>query len=256
MNANNASSHAWPTRALLAIIIIGLGYTFYYVHERSSKAEKAKTFESTLLTVKHAIKEAAKSIPAAKDSYPRTFSVKRSGPLYDSAIFIMAQQRANLKISPKDALALQRIYSAYCLEKVEFESGIADIVKQSDGTRVVTIPAYPAQAKEMLSDLLDEVEEYYNHEAPANIIYTISTYFSGFADGNPQQLTIRAVYEPDVMPVPPNYDVIRNVTIIDPTTGEVTATGSAHFPVINIEQSGWPREFFPPLLSINKQANK
>ena len=258
MNAKKTSSGAWSKRALLAIIIIGLGCTFYYFRERSSKTGKAKTFESTLLRVKHAIKKAGLLPPAEESLSPPILLVKRPGALYNSAIFIMVQQHPDLNLSRKDVNALQHIYSEYCLEKSEFESGIADIVNQPDGTRVVNIPPYPAQGKEMSADLIGEIEAYYNNQAPPDVIDVISTQFSAFDndDGrDSRQLTIRAVYEPDIMPVSPNYTVIRNITMID-SAGKVWGTGSANDTVINIEQDGYAGQenFFPPPLSINRQT--
>lgn len=141
------------------------------------------------------------------------------------AIAVLAKLHPDLNLSDKDIAGLQRIYSWYCQEATVYETQIATIVALDKDTNVVNIPAYPDAAKSFKAQLLQAVSEYYQQEQqplPENLITDLAAEFtdSDSLGVNPQTLTIHLANNPQY-----KYEVVRQITFIDPTTGTVQGQG-------------------------------
>ena len=153
---------------------------------------------------------------------------------------ILAKLHPDLDLSNKDIVELQHIYSWYAQEAVVYEAEVATVSAISENTNVVKIPAFPEAAKAFQAQLSQQISAYYqrdHRQLPQNLIADIAATFNSIG-AYPQVLTIRLVNAPQY-----KYEVTREITFINPTTGAVLGQGKT----VSQINSPYPSQerFFP-----------
>lgn len=141
----------------------------------------------------------------------------------DRSIEVLAKQHPEFGLSPRAIQALQTRYSQLTAERAVLEVRLATITPVGPKKNAIKIPAYFDQGKNLLDRLEKEVKAQLSEPKGTEFMKLAAAAF--LADNHdlgrqPQELTVEKTDQAAF-----NYEIVRTVQVIDPTTKKVIGTG-------------------------------